>query len=647
MKTHYIARTVLLIWIIIILLGAEVAYTGATGSSTYVDQGADEETTHFGVNYLSAYNHYEPRYLSDEILERDFGLFRNQGLEYVTLVAVWKYLEPQLGAYNDTAIDELIRVCDFASRYNLRVTIDFYTLMKNNSWTMPVWLSPRKFETIFTDKTGTARQAWLDFLGHCASRLNSSESIWSWHMMNEPARKSWGCNVPIEDFLQLWADMKEIFRSYSNRPVSIRFTPQVFDDPNHFNRDPRIYDVCDYISLNWYEVYCSRELFSDVVEDVSAHTKVIVSEFGTNVTDDHAQADLYRQYVDLFHSLGIRDCIAWMWRADNSSTSNPEGPIEDEQLRWINGTYDLAKNWDGEPRTAFYLLRDDSATQAHLVVRGAHDEIFYRLYNCTISSWENWRVIPYGATCDSPAGAVYSGKLYFVVRGMDYQGLWFGAVNLTDYGFSGWTRLSGASPSAPTLVCYGSKLVLVARGFTNVIYYRSYDCVSETWTEWVPVPNGATCDNPAAAVLGSSLHLVVRGFSTTGVWGNNTLWHGIVNLGDDSFSGWTSLPGATPSAPALAASQTSGNLSLTVRGMSDVIWVNNWSSEAWQGWNALPSGATCDSPAATVVSGELHIVVRSMTGDALWHYYIDLDPSVPSGWIAMDGYTPSAPTLGS
>jgi hypothetical protein len=29
----------------------------------------------FGVNYLSTHNHYEPYYLSDEELDRDFALF--------------------------------------------------------------------------------------------------------------------------------------------------------------------------------------------------------------------------------------------------------------------------------------------------------------------------------------------------------------------------------------------------------------------------------------------------------------------------------------------------------------------------------------------------------------------------------------------
>jgi parallel beta-helix repeat protein len=304
--------------------------------------------------------------------------------------------------------------------------------------------------------------------------------------------------------------------------------------------------------------------------------------------------------------------------------------------------YQLGENnQDNYPLVSLWAVRNAS----YLAVRGANNEIYYRIYNSTIGSWESWNVIPEGATCDSPAVVEYSGKLYFVVRGMDGASLWFGSVNITDYNFSGWALLSGASPSAPTLVTYGSKLVLVVRGFTNMIYYRFYDCDLGTWSEWTPVPDGATCDSPAAAVLGSSLHLVVRGLSTTYVSGNNTLWYGVVNLVDDSFSGWTMLDGWTPSAPRLAASETLDRLYLAVRGGDNRIWIKLWNGSAWEGWNALPDGATCDGPTITVVNGEFHIVVRCITGIALWHYCIDLATDAHSGWMLMDGWTTSAPTL--
>jgi endo-1,4-beta-mannosidase len=308
-------------------------------------ESSDSTAVRYGVNYFSTHNHYEPYYLSDEELNRDFGLFRDQGLEYVTLCAIWKYLEPEFGVYNEAAIDDLERVCVFAYQYNLKVIINFHTMMSNNSWTMPEWLSPRKFEAVFLNET--AREAWLGFLDHVAERLDDQDSIWSWHMMNEPWRRAWACNVSIEEFLELWTEMKAVFKAYSDRPVSVRFTVQAFEDPNHFNRDPRIYSLFDYLALNYYEIYCPSENMTRVVSDAQQNgCKVVVSEFGSNATGDISQANDYRRILGLFNSLGLTDRIAWMWRADYDK-GEPDLP---------GVKYNLAKDVDGTPREAFDLL---------------------------------------------------------------------------------------------------------------------------------------------------------------------------------------------------------------------------------------------------------------------------------------------------
>jgi len=350
MKMRAEALTLLLLFVLALTLNSEMSTVNWTVPAASAES-PEVNTVRYGVTYLSTHYHYEPHYLSDETLDRDFSLFRKQGLKYITLAAVWKYLEPQLGVYNDAAIDELIRVCNFASKYDLSVIVEFYTMMQQDSFTMPEWLSPRKFEAVFTSET--FRQAWLSFLDHCASRLNSSESIWSWHMMNEPARREWACNVSTEDFLELWTEMRAVFKSYSDRQVAIRFAAQVFDSPLHFNRDSRIYEVCDYMALNWYENEtrnCTRQLLESLIPEIRQHTQVMISEFGLDTAawncTDQDQADKYSEYLALFKELGINDIIAWMWRADYNSP-NPQPP---------GAGFNLAKNVEGEPRPAFYLM---------------------------------------------------------------------------------------------------------------------------------------------------------------------------------------------------------------------------------------------------------------------------------------------------
>jgi len=317
-------------------------------SLVFAPELSSDNSMKFGINYYSTHNHYEPKYLTDYVLDRDFSFFEKQGIKDITVALIWKYLEPSWGEYNDQALDDVERVCSFASKYNLNVTINFYTMMQENSFTIPEWVIPRKFEQVFLDPF--IRQAWLNFLDHCVDRLSSVQGISSWHMMNEPARTEWACDVEIDDYIALWSEMKDIFKAHSDRPVSVRFAAQVFDNPNHFNRDSRIYDILDYIALNWYENHCSREKLESMLNEIREYSEVEISEFGFKTNNDQLQAWKYFEYVSFFRRLKITECSAWMWRADYDSP-NPEP---------AGNGFNLAKNFMGQPRQAFYFLQTES-----------------------------------------------------------------------------------------------------------------------------------------------------------------------------------------------------------------------------------------------------------------------------------------------
>jgi hypothetical protein len=182
-----------------------------------------------------------------------------------------------------------------------------------------------------------------------------------------------------------------------------------------------------------------------------------------------------------------------------------------------------------------------------LVVRGEDDSIWYRIYNSTSASWNDWNSLPTGTTIDSPAAAVVSNTLYVVVRGMDGASLWFSSVNLTSSSFSGWTQLSGSTPSAPTLTSNGTALALFVQGEDNGIWYCVYTIATQTWTSWSELPSGTTPDSPAASLVGNELYVVVGGMDGA------SLWFSSVNLTSSSFSGWTQLSGSTPSKPTLTS----------------------------------------------------------------------------------------------
>jgi Cellulase (glycosyl hydrolase family 5) len=296
----------------------------------------------YGVNYLSTNWHYEEKYLSNETMMRDFDLFRHEGISNITLAIVWSSIESQKGTYNDGYLRDIIRVCKIAETRNISVTIDFHTLMHNDSFTMPSWLTPNKFETVIKDPA--ARQSWLNFINHCISQLKNVPNITSWQMMNEPAIADWAAHVKVADFAQLWKEMRAVIKSSSNKPVSIRFgNNEIIAD---FQFDPSIDEVCDYISINYYENSTGLPALSQIVQHYSGK-KIVISEFGSWSSDDAFQAYNIKEMVTAFQELKINEWSAFLWRADRSS-GVPEIPGEG---------YNLALNENGDPRLAFYFLK--------------------------------------------------------------------------------------------------------------------------------------------------------------------------------------------------------------------------------------------------------------------------------------------------
>jgi hypothetical protein len=281
-----------------------------------------------------------------------------------------------------------------------------------------------------------------------------------------------------------------------------------------------------------------------------------------------------------------------------------------------------------------------------LVVRGSNNGIYYRSYNFTADYWGNWIALP-GSTCDTPAAAIYDDELYIVVRGTDGASLWFGSVDLSDNSFSGWSYLSGTTPSKPILVCWenGQRLILVVRGSDNQIYHRHYDIPSDIWYDWSTLIPGSTPESPAAAVDGDYLNLVVRGM-------DDNLYYMKFSLIIPIMPGWTWIGGTTPSAPALTSNfKTEGDdhlLYLIVRGSDNGIYLRSYDG-SWSGWTKL-SGSTndafgaCIQPPRPDADACLHILVRGMDS-AMYHGKYDLNSETFLGWSWMSGTTPSPPTL--
>jgi hypothetical protein len=157
----------------------------------------------------------------------------------------------------------------------------------------------------------------------------------------------------------------------------------------------------------------------------------------------------------------------------------------------------------GSDRDIFY--KKGEKKDVFLVVRGSDNRIYYHAYS---GVWENWKAVPSGTTCDTPAAVVWNGNLYLVVRSMDGNSLYFGSINLGDDRFSGWRWISGSTHSQPTLARWGSTLILAVRGTNNRVYFRYYSTATDIWYDWKVFPTRTTVDSPTAAVDGDYLILL-------------------------------------------------------------------------------------------------------------------------------------------
>ncbi|MEM1686931.1 MAG: NosD domain-containing protein, partial [Zestosphaera sp.] len=242
----------------------------------------------------------------------------------------------------------------------------------------------------------------------------------------------------------------------------------------------------------------------------------------------------------------------------------------------------------------------------------------------------NWRPLG-GIVVDAPSAVFYNGSIYVFVRDSD-GGLWYGLVNPVDWSFSGWIPLQGLAGSRPSVVATDYGVVLVIRDFNGGLWIGLLNGSS---VKWVSIP-GATIDSPAAAYLDGELHLVVRGLD------GYTIWHGVVELPDFSFRGWSQVSGLTNSTPKLIA--VGNTLYLAVRDLSSGVALATYNKlVGWLGWIFIPGGLTDTQPSLAYFNEELVVAVKALNDQSIWlarknHYGY-------WSWINIPGLTTHEPEL--
>jgi hypothetical protein len=294
-------------------------------------------------------------------------------------------------------------------------------------------------------------------------------------------------------------------------------------------------------------------------------------------------------------------------------------------------------NIDANYNLTAVFTEDIPEDKAYLVARGIDNSIYYRLYNIGSDTWGNWQLLP-GATSASPAACVFQNELHLVVMGIDGNTMWHGYVNLANDQFSGWQVLEGAAANVPTLATNGTVLTVVAQGLDNAMYIRNYQ--DHAWGSWHSITTGLTGNTPAATFEGTNLHVIAKEV------GGSAMYDAIVTCTGTIVQNWRLISGAAQSTVTLTSANDKEYL--LARGLDNTIYYRtyNIASDTWNDWHAL-TGLTCDTPAATVTDSTLQIVVRGIDLNSLWKGTLNTTTDNFTGWILIEGTTPSKPTLTS
>ena len=186
-----------------------------------------------------------------------------------------------------------------------------------------------------------------------------------------------------------------------------------------------------------------------------------------------------------------------------------------------------------------------------------------------------------------------------------------------------------------------SSLLMVVRAFDDSIWASSFNTSGLFNDDWVSLP-GRTPSSPALMwnPAANKILMVVRA-------SDDTLWTSSFDSSGTFNNNWNSVPGMTPSAPALVWNPVANKMQMVVRAYDDSLWVASFNSSGLfnNDWLPIP-GATPSSPALAwnPFANEMQMVIKAFD-DTLWSASFDPSGAFNDSWVALLGATPTSPAL--
>jgi len=323
--------------------------------------------------------------MSDQVLRRDFSMFKENGINTISLSLYWYRIEGDSvrdyygntsDIYGTVFFQNINNVISIANDYDLQVLITFHNLW-NESWNVPGYVidpvTGRNIElAIFRDLY--FQEMYIKAVLNAIHNIKTNSNIWAWAILNEPWYWPHELKDPYnhidqkEMAIQLINNLTTKIKNIDTRPITIRFLSFRGWETNdgNFNwkniflddwkNDNNLFESLDFISFNTYYP-SSISLIANWINTNTANVEYITDQLGKSVyiTEfgyygrDSIQSNVYESSKNHFLDLDINGYIAWMW---NSGTELGGG------VGQPGIGFNLCKNNNGDPRTAFYTLTE-------------------------------------------------------------------------------------------------------------------------------------------------------------------------------------------------------------------------------------------------------------------------------------------------
>lgn len=301
--------------------------------------------------------------------QRDLGpeidLLAKAGCTLVRLLVSWRVLEPQVGQYDDAALERLADVVEAVRASSMRSIVCFFAEDMQSDLAQVPWSQKRD---VRTDAYLVQREA--DLVGRVVERLQASGGVFAWQLGDESYIHGFGSAAE----LAVWATtLREAIREHdSKRPVIVGADAETLFRSSDFDARELIAEgelMLSHATASYRAYLVDGPMTVGAATYVEAFLlqlargtrRIMLDEVGP-VTQEHSlgeEAAALR--VSLWSGLANRSSGAMLRRVTDLATERRE-PYFVEPFEALVGLVDT----DGTPKPAYDVLANTVATIAHI-----------------------------------------------------------------------------------------------------------------------------------------------------------------------------------------------------------------------------------------------------------------------------------------